>query len=122
MPGFSAKSSTCTYNAVLLKEFISATIEETSNNPSAVTSETAGWTARVCGAGDWSGSLNYLQDDFAAQPPRKGDEVALIINDGNYTYSGDIVVDRVRYGPIDRGGEFVRISLTFSGNGALAIA
>jgi len=85
--------------------------------------DTSHWADSHAGVRSWTGACDvYLDDTTEAPRDFSGDVASLHLVDGsNNTYVGTAVVSEVSYNCDIEGGELVSASLSFIGDGGLAI-
>lgn len=122
MATFSGSGGTVTFAAGVELNVRSWTVTETAQTPGGAHSDSSGWTDTYAGNKSWSGSFDFYQDATTLQPITAGSAGTVTFNDGNTTYVGAVVAGEASYSCDIEGAELVSGSVSFVGNGALAIS
>jgi hypothetical protein len=123
MAVLSGKDGTIKISNTEIKPVSNWKLKLTSKNPDFVDNDTAGWTGRVGGAKDASGSFNMNVSTSYVAPLDEGDTATLILYadgaSGTCYYTVPVIVDSVDV-EVDRAtGKVVNYDVTFSATGAV---
>ncbi len=94
------------------------TLEIFANVDKYAANDTAGWKKGKAGVKDSTGSF-----DMKDKPSfNEGDEVALVLYDGQDIYTVAVIIERIRTVCDMQDGTIIARAITFTGNGAVAEA
>lgn len=119
MPVISGKNGTVSTGSAVT-DVLNWRLNRSSNNSAFATSNTAGYKNRVAGTADWSGSISVVRNTNAVIQFVVGSTYNLVLTeDGTKNWNGAMIVDSLEEMVNIDTGDYIGVTVNFSGNGAL---